>query len=131
MNEDSKQKPNEPPKLPPPPQEQMTVTSQPLIQELTESVKEYTGACEETLRGQKGMRRLMGEVAKSVVTLPEQRNDVASWNPDQAELMAEKLTDVALCHEGMCERLHEQVIALRRMNAAVVAIRDEALNEEG
>jgi hypothetical protein len=107
---------------------QMTVTNQSLIKELTESVAEYTGACEETLRGEKGMRRVRGMVAEVLVSLPGESNDVAGWNPLRAELMAEKLTDVALAYEGMMERINEQVTALRRMNKAIIAVKEEALN---
>jgi hypothetical protein len=132
MNEEKKQKQPEPPKLQPPPQQkQMTVTSQPLIQELTESVEQYSGACEETLRGAAGMRRLRGGIAETVFSPPGEDSDIASWNPEKAELMAEKLTEVARCHEGQAERLHEQVEALRRMNTAVIAIRDEVLDDKG
>jgi hypothetical protein len=94
-------------------------------------VEQYSGACEETLRGEKSMRRLRGNMAEAIFTLPEEGNDIENWNPEKAELMAKKLTSVALCHEGQSERLNEQVEALRRMNAAVVAIRDEALNDQG
>lgn len=70
-------------------------------------------------------------MAEAVFTLPSEGNDISNWNTVKAELFAEKLTEVALCHEGQMERINEQATALRRMNAAVIAIRDEVQNGKG
>lgn len=70
-------------------------------------------------------------MAEAIFTLPDEGNDIQSWNPEKAELMAKKLVEVALCYEGQAERINEQAAALRRMNTAIIAIRDEVQNEEG
>ena len=77
------------------------------------------------------MLRLRRGMAETAFTLPDQDNDIANWNAVKAELMAKKLTEVALCHEGQMERLNEQVVALRRMNSAIIAIKDKVQNATG
>jgi hypothetical protein len=107
------------------------VTNPVLIRELTESVEEYIASSKETLMGEKGMLRLRKELAETVPNLPDIGNDVANWDQEKADRLAEVLDRVALCHEGQKERFEEQAVALRRMNKAVVDIREEALNEKG
>ena len=130
MNEEHKKKPLEPPKLPPPPKKG-TVTDQAKIAELTESVERYTVFTQVTLTEGQRIRALRKKLADKTFQLPENGSDIQNWKPDVAEEMAKAIDVISGSYEIQASNLKHQRDALRRMNEAIIAIRDEVLSEEG
>ena len=109
----------------------VTIANQEVIKELTESVKEYTTACEETIKGERAIRHAIKESARYIFDLPDEGNDLLNWDPKKAELMANQFELVGSQHESQAKRVRAQARCLHRMNAAIKAAREEAENVQG
>jgi len=105
-----------------------TVTDKALIEELTESVENYQATCEATLKGEQKIREARLSSANYVFTLPDEGNDIANWNPEQAKAMADQWNIVANEHSDQAARMNRQATALRRMNRTIIKVR-EKMNE--
>ena len=107
------------------------VTDQAKIAELTESVERYTVFTQVTLEAEKRIRVLRGKLADNLFTNPEDGNDIQNWQPVVADEMASTLGAIASAYTTQASNLEHQMDALRRMNKAIIAIREEVLHGEG
>lgn len=108
-----------------------SVTNPKLIQEITEAVEQYNLICEETIQGEKKIRHARKGMVKHIFTLPDEGDDIKNWKEDVSENFACQLDLVASAHIAQGQQIQKQVHAMRRMNRAIIVIREDAFDGEG